>query len=151
MIKSRIFLFPYWLTLKIRHWLYDTGKKKSFSAEVPTICVGNITAGGTGKTPHTEMILRHLLQSNKWGMKNIAVLSRGYKRESRGFQQVTADAGARLSGDEPLQIKKNFPAVTVAVDKDRIEGCRFLCHPEVVQTDKAARTCRNKRSAVTKT
>lgn len=132
------------LILHIRHWLYDTGKKKSFSAEVPTICVGNITVGGTGKTPHTEMILRQLLESNEWGMKNIAVLSRGYKRESKGFQQVTSDGSARMFGDEPLQIKKNFPGVTVAVDKDRIEGCRFLCHPENVQTDKAARLCWNK-------
>lgn len=132
------------LILHIRHWLYDTGKKKSFSAEVPTICVGNITVGGTGKTPHTEMILRQLLESNEWGMKNIAVLSRGYKRESKGFQQVTSDGSARMFGDEPLQIKKNFPGVTVAVDKDRIEGCRFLCHPENMQTDKAARLCWNK-------
>lgn len=132
------------LILHIRHWLYDTGKKKSFSAEVPTICVGNITVGGTGKTPHTEMILRQLLESNEWGMKNIVVLSRGYKRESKGFQQVTSDGSARMFGDEPLQIKKNFPGVTVAVDKDRIEGCRFLCHPENVQTDKAARLCWNK-------
>lgn len=134
----------YRLVLKTRHWLYDTGKKKSFSAEVPTICVGNITAGGTGKTPHTEMILRQLLQSDEWGMKNIAVLSRGYKRESKGFQQVTADGSAIMFGDEPLQIKKNFPSVTVAVDKDRIEGCRFLCHPETMQTDKAAKLCWNK-------
>lgn len=134
----------YRLVLKIRHWLYDTGRKKSFSAEVPTICVGNITAGGTGKTPHTEMILRTLLQSDEWGMKDIAVLSRGYKRESKGFQQVTSDGSAIMFGDEPLQIKKNFPSVTVAVDKDRIEGCRFLCHPETMENDKAARACQEK-------
>ena len=127
---DNLVLLPYFLTLKIRNSLYNSGKKKSYSADVPTICVGNITAGGTGKTPHVEMILRMLLESDSWGAKNLAVLSRGYKRESKGFQIVRMDGSAKYFGDEPLQIKKKFPQVTVAVDKDRIEGCKRLVEQE---------------------
>ena len=134
----------HFLILKIRDSLYRHGLKKVTKAEVPTICVGNITVGGTGKTPHTEMILRELLASDKWGQSNISVLSRGYKRTSRGFQQVTRDGTAAFCGDEPIQIKRKFPAVTVAVDKDRVEGCRFLVHPEELQTSKKARKCKQK-------
>ena len=134
----------HFLILKIRDSLYRHGLKKVTKAEVPTICVGNITVGGTGKTPHTEMILRELLASDKWGLSNISVLSRGYKRTSRGFQQVTRDGTAAFCGDEPIQIKRKFPSVTVAVDKDRVEGCRFLVHPEELQTSKKARKCKQK-------
>ncbi len=143
MIDS-ILLFPYWLTLKLRHAFYNIGLFKSHEAEVPTICVGNITVGGTGKTPHTEMILKMLLESEEWKDKNIAVLSRGYKRKSRGFQQVTVEGTAKDFGDEPLQIKRKFPQVTVAVDKSRKEGCRFLTDPELLKTSKKARKCMNK-------
>lgn len=114
---------------------------KAVKADVPTICVGNITVGGTGKTPHTELILRELLASDQWGARNIAVLSRGYKRKSKGFQQISRDSTAAFSGDEPLQIKRKFLPVTVAVDKDRVEGCRFLVHPEELQTSKEGRRC----------
>ncbi len=141
---NQILLFPYWLTLKVRHSLYNIGLFKSHEAEVPTICVGNITVGGTGKTPHTEMIIRMLLESEEWQDKNIAVLSRGYKRKSKGFQQVVADGTANDFGDEPLQIKRKFPQVTVAVDKSRKEGCKFLCNPESVHTSKKARRCLHK-------
>ena len=138
---DKLILFPYWLTLKLRHACYNIGLFKSHKAAVPTICVGNITVGGTGKTPHTEMILRMLLESEEWGDKNIAVLSRGYKRRSRGFQQVTVDGTAEDFGDEPLQIKRKFPNVTVAVDKSRKRGCQFLSNPELLQTSKKARRC----------
>lgn len=141
---DKILLFPYWLSLKIRHFLYDSGLKKVSSAEVPTICIGNVTVGGTGKTPHTEMLIRTLLNDEDWGRKNLAVLSRGYKRKTKGFQQVTADGSALAYGDEPLQIKKKFPGITVAVDKSRIEGCDFLVHPEKLQTSKKARRCIDK-------
>ena len=100
--------------------------RKTPGAEVPTICVGNITVGGTGKTPHTEMILRLLQESDRWGNANLAVLSRGYKRKSKGFQMVQVDSTAAFSGDEPLQIKRKFPTVAVAVDKNRVEGCARL-------------------------
>lgn len=141
---DKILLFPYWLTLKIRHFMYDHGMKKVHTADVPTICVGNVTVGGTGKTPHTEMIIRTLTQDVDWGARNIAVLSRGYKRKTKGFQQVVADGTAKEYGDEPLQIKRKFPFITVAVDKSRKEGCDFLCHPEKLQTSKKARKCRHK-------
>ena len=141
---DKILLFPYWLSLKIRHFLYDKGIKKVHQADVPTICVGNVTVGGTGKTPHTEMLLRSMLADSDLGRKSIAVLSRGYKRKSKGFQQVTADGSAADYGDEPLQIKTKFPMVTVAVDSSRIRGCDFLAHPEKLQTEKSARRCKDK-------
>ena len=141
---DRILLFPYSLTLACRHALYNIGLFKSHKAAVPTICVGNITVGGTGKTPHTEMILRMLLEDERWQDKNIAVLSRGYKRKSKGFQQVVLDGTTEDYGDEPLQIKRKFPQVTVAVDKSRKEGCMFLSNPDLLQTSKKARRCIHK-------
>ncbi len=125
-----VLLFPYWLALKWRHRRYDTGKVSIERAEVPTVCVGNITAGGTGKTPHVELILRLLLNSDEWAMRNIAVLSRGYRRKGSGFAEVELNGSALLCGDEPVQIKKKFPVVRVAVDADRVDGCRRLCHPD---------------------
>ena len=97
---DKLLLFPYYLALKTRHALYNKGIKKSRPGALPTVCVGNIAAGGTGKTPHTEMILRALLRSDDWGMREIAVLSRGYKRSSRGFQQISSSDGASFAGDE---------------------------------------------------
>ena len=141
---DKILLFPYWAVLKIRHFMYDCGLKKVHTADVPTICVGNITVGGTGKTPHTEMILKALTEDSDWKEKNISVLSRGYKRKTRGFQQVVADGTAKEYGDEPLQIKKKFPNITVAVDKSRKQGCSFLCNPESLLTSKKARKCLHK-------
>lgn len=141
---DKILLFPYWLSLKLRHFMFDCGIRKVHTADVPTVCIGNVTVGGTGKTPHTEMLIRTLLQDEEWGKRNLAVLSRGYKRKTKGFQQVTADGSALAYGDEPLQIKKKFPGVTVAVDKSRIEGCDFLVHPEKLETSKKARKCINK-------
>lgn len=137
-------LAPYWLSLKLRHAMFDHGIRKSYPCEVPSICIGNITAGGTGKTPHTEMILDLLLESDEWAYRNIAVLSRGHKRSSRGFQQVLRDGTADFCGDEPLQIKKRHMGVTVAVDRNRNEGCRFLCHPDLLQTEKKGRRCQHK-------
>lgn len=141
---DKILLFPYWLTLKLRHFMFDCGIRKVHKTEVPSICVGNITVGGTGKTPHTEMLLRNLLQDEDWAGKNVAVLSRGYKRKTRGFQQVITDGTAKEYGDEPLQIKRKFPSVTVAVDKSRKEGCNFLCHPDLLHTSRKARRCKHK-------
>lgn len=132
------------MTLKVRHLLYDKGIKKVYCPSVPSICIGNITVGGTGKTPHTEMIIRTLMEQSEWADKNIAVLSRGYKRKSKGFQQVPATGRALDYGDEPLQIKQKFPMVTVAVDKSRKEGCAFLTDPESVKTSKKGRKCIHK-------
>ena len=106
---DKLLLFPYWVALKTRHLMFDCGLRKQHRTEVPSICVGNIAVGGTGKTPHTEMILRTLLADEDWSGKNIAVLSRGYKRKTKGFQQVTYEGTAAEYGDEPLQIKEKFP------------------------------------------
>ena len=141
---DKILLFPYWLSLKLRHFFYDSGLRKVSSADVPTICIGNITVGGTGKTPHTEMLIRTLLQDEEWGSRSIAVLSRGYKRKTKGFQQVTSDGTALAYGDEALQIKKKFPGITVAVDKSRTDGCDFLAHPDKLQTTKKGKKCIDK-------
>ena len=127
----------YGTLLAIRHFFYDKGWKKSQEASVPTVCIGNITVGGTGKTPHTEMVLRRLLKSDDWAYGNLAVLSRGYKRKSKGFQLVPRDGTALLYGDEPLQIAKKFPSVTVAVDKNRIRGCEQLKDAHLIVLDDA--------------
>jgi len=140
---DKVLLFPYYWHLKIRDSFYKSRLARVRTSEVPTICVGNVTVGGTGKTPHVEMILGMLSQSDVWGSKNLAVLSRGYKRESRGFQQVTREGSAAMFGDEPLQIKKKFPSVTVAVDKDRVEGCNLLVHPDRIRKKRRARKCWN--------
>ncbi len=141
---DKIILAPYYLTLKLRHLLYDKGIYKVSRSEVPTICVGNINAGGTGKTPHTEMIIKTLLKSAEWGDSNVAVLSRGHKRSSGGFRVVPGDGKVVDYGDEPLQLKRKFPGVTVAVDRNRVEGCDFLSHPEKLKTSKRARACVDK-------
>ena len=123
----------YRIILSLRHLAYDKGWKKVQKAAVPTICVGNITVGGTGKTPHVELLLR-LLE-----FRAVAVLSRGYKRKSRGFRIVQETDTARSVGDEPLQMARKFPSATVAVDKDRLHGCRELAagHPQVIVLDDA--------------
>lgn len=116
----------YGLILSIRHLAYDKGWKKSGKASVPTICVGNITVGGTGKTPHTELILRLLSHSDRWAFRPLGMLSRGYRRKTKGYWQVPMDGSASLYGDEPVQIARKFPDVAVAVCKNRLEGCRKL-------------------------
>ena len=141
---DKILLFPYYLVLKLRDRRYSKPGRKLHYAEVPALGIGNVTVGGTGKTPHVEMVLRLLQQSAEWGDKNLAVLSRGYKRESSGFQQVVVTGSASSFGDEPLQIKKKFPGVTVAVDKNRVEGCDLLAHPEKLKGRKYARKCWNR-------
>ena len=125
----------YRIILALRHFAYDKGLKKVRRASVPTVCVGNLTVGGTGKTPHTEMILRQLLKSDNWAYRNIAVLSRGYKRRSKGFQLVPSDGSATIYGDEPAQMAHKFPSVTVAVDKNRIRGCKKLTEAEENKAD----------------
>jgi len=117
----------YRLILTLRNLRYRNGKH-SVQAEVPTVCIGNITVGGTGKTPHTELTLNRLREVGHFSSP--AVLSLGYKRRSRGFQQVLPDSTAIFAGDEPLQVKRRFPDVTVAVCKDRVEGCGILVHPD---------------------
>ena len=125
-LKSKILLFPYWMALKIRHFLYNKGICKSTGYPIPVICVGNITVGGTGKTPHTEMIIRMVQDKYR-----IAVLSRGYKRKTKGFRIASATDTFAQVGDEPLQIKQKFPNILVAVCEDRRTGIeKLLALPE---------------------
>ena len=109
------FSWLYGLTVATRNALYDSGLLRSKEFRIPVISVGNITVGGTGKTPHVEY-LAGLLASQF----NVATLSRGYKRKTRDFRIVSAGSTALEVGDEPLQIKNRFPGITVAVDHRRV-------------------------------
>lgn len=124
---SKFVLFPYYAVLKLRNAYFERRADKCYRAPVPVICVGNVTVGGTGKTPHTELLLRLLSGSEEWSGKRLAVLSRGYRRRSSGYLELPLDADALKYGDEPVQIKRKFPDVKVAVCKDRKEGCERLC------------------------
>ncbi|MBO4475635.1 MAG: tetraacyldisaccharide 4'-kinase [Bacteroidales bacterium] len=123
----------YKLILALRDARYRSGKH-SQKSPVPTVCIGNIAAGGTGKTPHAELTVRRLQEIGRY--KSVAILSRGYKRRSKGFQQVLATSGSEFCGDEPLLLKRRLPEVTVAVDKNRVEGCAILSDPHKAQTVK---------------
>lgn len=111
----------YGLGVRFRNTLFETGFLKSKSFTMPIISVGNITVGGTGKTPHVEYLIR-LLQDHS----RVAVLSRGYKRKSHGFQIADESSTARTIGDEPFQMKQKYPKVIVAVDKNRVHGIEAL-------------------------
>ena len=119
-----------------RNFLFEVGILKSRAFQTPVISVGNITVGGTGKTPHVEYLVR-LLQDRM----RVAVLSRGYKRKSRGFMIADEDTPMKLIGDEPYQMKQKFPHITVAVDKKRTRGINLLESagraPDVVLLDDA--------------
>lgn len=126
----------YAFVLHIRHWLYDTGILKSKSFNVPTICIGNLALGGTGKTPHTEYLIR--LLRDKY---DVAVLSRGYGRKTRGYIIADESTTAAQIGDEPLQYRLKFNNITVAVDENRCEGANNLINednkPDVILLDDA--------------
>ena len=131
LIKINEWLLPlswlYGLGVKLRNQLFELGVLKSRSFKVPVISVGNITVGGSGKTPHVEFLVRLLKDQYK-----VAVLSRGYKRKSRGFVLADNDTPLRAIGDEPFQMKKKFPDVDVAVDRNRCHGIDRLTSNEVV-------------------
>ncbi len=124
-LLSILFLYPlsllYAFVVAVRNKLYDWGVFKSVAFNFPVITVGNLTVGGTGKTPLTELLVGLLKDK-----RVIAVLSRGYKRKTKGFRYVEISDTVRESGDEPLQIKRKFPKVPVAVDADRVEGLQRL-------------------------
>lgn len=126
MLVDKILLMPYYLTLKARHFLYDRNICKSYKPEIPSICVGNVTVGGTGKTPMVELLAAIYLQDMR-----IAVVSRGYGRKTKGFRIVETGDDYRDAGDEPLQIKRKFPELQVAVDSSRKRAVEyFLAMPE---------------------
>ena len=111
----------YGLGVGFRNLLFEIGILKSRTYSTPVISVGNITVGGTGKTPHVEYLIRLLKDKAK-----VAVLSRGYKRKTSGFVLAGEDATASSIGDEPYQMKTKFPDITVAVDKKRTRGIEKL-------------------------
>ncbi|MDR1348444.1 MAG: tetraacyldisaccharide 4'-kinase [Prevotellaceae bacterium] len=121
MIKI-IISFVYGAAVSIRNKLYDIGifPHKEVK-DVVTIVIGNITVGGTGKTPHSEFMLEILKNEFK-----VALLSRGYKRKTKKFRYVETTSTSMEAGDEPLQIKRKFPDVIVAVDADRIRGIKRI-------------------------
>ncbi len=136
----RKILFPfsilYGLITSIRNLLFDKGFLKSYSFDIPIIAVGNLSVGGTGKTPQIEYLIR-LLNKNY----GIATLSRGYKRKSKGFILANETSNAEILGDEPYQFYQKFPNIHVAVDTDRRNGIKQLLllkdKPEVILLDDA--------------
>lgn len=126
----------YGVGVRVRNFFFDIGLLPSQSYDVPVICVGNITVGGTGKTPHVEYILSLLVPRYR-----VAVLSRGYKRRTRGLIEVTDSSRAQDIGDEPLQLKLKYPSIRLVVDGNRRRAMRYLMslsedeRPEVVVMD----------------
>ncbi len=132
------FSWLYGLGVSLRNQAYDLDILKSREFEAPVISIGNITVGGTGKTPHVEYLVDLLREKYK-----VATLSRGYKRKTKGFRLVNVDSTVAESGDEPLQIKNKFPEVTVSVCEDRGAGIDHLLAqgsdlvPDVILLDDA--------------
>ena len=118
----------YGVGVDIRNALFDMGVLPSVSYDIPIINVGNITVGGTGKTPHVEYLIRLLS-----GRYRVAVLSRGYKRKTRGYILSTVATTMEEIGDEPWQIKQKFPEVYVAVDANRRHGIERLMKDEATK------------------
>lgn len=137
----RLFLWPlsvlYGIGVSIRNCLFNWGILPSETFSVPIVSVGNITVGGTGKTPFSEYLIRVLKGNYKVGL-----LSRGYKRKSKGYQLLTNLSTPLMVGDEPFQIKRKFPDIMVAVDANRREGIRNMLSeetgaPEIIILDDA--------------
>lgn len=140
MIILRYLLFPfsilYGFITSIRNFLFDKGILKSYSFDIPIIAVGNLSVGGTGKTPQIEYLIRLLSPNYK-----MATLSRGYKRKSEGFVLANEHSTAEILGDEPFQIHQKFPEIKVAVDANRKNGIEQLLNledkPDVILLDDA--------------
>jgi len=140
MSKLRKILKPisilYGEVVKARNKMYDNGMLQSTKFEIPTIVVGNLSVGGTGKSPMIEYLIR--LLKNDY---HVAVLSRGYKRKSKGFQIANSKTDVVEIGDEPMQFYKKFNDIIVAVDADRVNGIKQLKAlvnpPEIILLDDA--------------
>ena len=135
----RILLFPfailYDIITRLRNFLFDLNIFKSTTFSFPVVVVGNLSVGGTGKTPQIEYLIRLLKDTFK-----TAVLSRGYKRKSKGFLLLDENDTVDDSGDEPMQYFKKFANISVAVDANRVEGIqklKVLQNPDVVLLDDA--------------
>ena len=129
MNKFRILLFPFALVYLVittfRNFLYDVNFLKSYSFDSTIIGVGNLSLGGTGKTPFVEFLIK------KYSKRfNIALISRGYKRKSIGFYKADSNSSPDLIGDEPFQIFKKFSNITVAVDKNRANAISKILNEE---------------------
>jgi tetraacyldisaccharide 4'-kinase len=127
-LKSfRILLLPfaliYWLAIAIRKWMYDKKIFQSASFGLPVICVGNLSVGGTGKSPMVEYMVEML--KDKF---NVATLSRGYKRKTKGYTLANDNSTALEIGDEPMQFHLKFPDVSIAVGEERLEAIPQLLH-----------------------
>jgi len=124
-IKTNEWLSPlscvYGCIVGMRNWFFDIGLIKSQDFHIPVISVGNITVGGSGKTPHVEYLVRLLKDRLK-----VAVLSRGYKRKSCGYVLADEETKMKEIGDEPYQMHLKFPDIFVAVDKKRVNGIKRL-------------------------
>lgn len=119
----------YGMVVATRNWLYDRGGRRSVALDdIPVVCVGNITVGGTGKTPMCEALIAYFRERY-----NVGLISRGYGRRSRGYREVETTTSWRNVGDEPKQIKTNYPDTVVVVCKNRVEGIERMRHqhPEV--------------------
>ena len=112
----------YGMVIGIRNRLFDWKILPSEEFDLPVISVGNLTVGGTGKTPHTEYLIEILKDQFQ-----VALLSRGYKRKTSGYLLATSNSNSQQIGDEPYQIKKKYPNIHVAVDADRRHGIHKLC------------------------
>ncbi|MEG9327978.1 tetraacyldisaccharide 4'-kinase [Salinimicrobium catena] len=140
MSSARKLLYPFSLlyggVMQLRNELYDRGIFSSKEYEVPVIAVGNLSVGGTGKSPMVEYLIS-LLKDNY----RVATLSRGYKRSSSGFLLLNGNEPAAEAGDEPLQFKSKFPEIMVAVDESRQHGIQELLKqaapPDVIILDDA--------------
>ena len=107
-----------------RNWLFDQNIKREFKFNLPIINIGNLSVGGTGKTPHTEYLVKLLKDTH-----HLATLSRGYGRKVYGFQIADEKSNANSIGDEPMQFHHKFgEEITVAVDADRVNGVTELCY-----------------------
>lgn len=127
-LKSfRVLLLPFailfWLAVVIRNWMYDKNILKSTSFGLPLICVGNLSVGGTGKSPMVEYLVLHLKNRFK-----VATLSRGYKRKTKGYALANDATTAIDIGDEPMQFHLKFPDVPVAVGEERLDAIPQLLH-----------------------
>ena len=119
------FSWLYGLIISFRKWLYKSGLYTRSKFDFPIICVGNLTAGGTGKTPHIEWLIKNLS-----GNYHVAVLSRGYKRKTIGYVLSSPISTPEQIGDEPYQIKQKFLQVPVAVSENRVLGIPALLGDE---------------------
>jgi tetraacyldisaccharide 4'-kinase len=128
-MNLKLLLWPlsiiYGWILGLRHFLYDLGVFKSTSFTTPTICVGNLSLGGTGKTPMISLLIEHYLQK---GLR-VAVVSRGYGRKTKGLIEATSISTPEQIGDEPFQLLQSFPQIRLVVCASRVAAMRFLESP----------------------